>query len=57
VCYQLRPGDAKEFIEEFTWSATLGGERAERVQGSIRVFARGGDTVSIKSEPVVASQR
>ena len=54
VCYQLRPGEAKEFNEEFTWSPTAG---FEQLQGSIRVSTRGGDTVSIKSDPVLASQR
>jgi hypothetical protein len=56
VCYRLRPGEAKAFVEEFTWSATLGGERAEQLQGSIRVYARGGDAVSITSAPVSAGQ-
>lgn len=57
VCYQLRPGEAKEFNEEFTWSSTVGAERAEGLQGSIRVSTRGGDAVSIKSDPVLATPR
>jgi hypothetical protein len=54
VCYQLRPGEAKEFNEDFTWSPTVG---FEQLQGSIRVSTRAGDTVSIKSDPVLVSQR
>ena len=57
MCYQLRPGEAKEFNEEFTWSSTVGAERAEQLQGSIRVSARGGDAVTIKSDPVLATPR
>jgi hypothetical protein len=53
LCDHLRPGEAKEFNEEFTWSPT----RFEQLQGSIRVSTRRGDTVSIKSDPVSASQR
>ena len=57
VCYQLRPGEAKEFNEEFTWYSTVGAERAEQLQGSIRVSARGGDAVTIKSDAVWATRR
>jgi len=55
VCYELRPGEATEFSEEFTWSPTMG---FEQLRGSIRVSARrGGDTVLITSDPVLVSHR
>jgi hypothetical protein len=54
VCYQLRPGEAKEFNEAFTWRSTVG---AEQLQASIRVSTPGGDAVLIKSDPAVATPR
>src|SRR5687768_4041114 len=50
VCYRLRPGEAKEFTEDLKWSPTVG---FTQLQGFIRISSRrGGDTVSLKSDPV-----
>src|SRR5262245_9190368 len=55
MCYELRPSEAKEFSEEFTWSPTMA---FEQLKGSIRVSARrGGDTVLITSNPVLVGRR
>jgi hypothetical protein len=54
VCYELRPGETKEFTEEFAWSRTTD---LEKLQGSIRVSAwHGGDPVVITSSPVSVRQ-
>jgi hypothetical protein len=54
VCYQLRPGEAKEFNEAFTWRSTVG---AEQLRASIRVSTPGGDSVLINSDPELATPR
>jgi hypothetical protein len=55
ICYELRPGEMKEFSEEFTWTPTTA---LEQLRASIRVSGRrGGDPVLITSIRVSASQR
>lgn len=52
-CYRLRTGEAKEFSEEFPWSPAAG---FDQVQGWIEISSRrGGDTATIKSNPVAVN--
>jgi len=54
LCYRLRPSEAKEFTEYFKWSPTMG---FTQLQGFIRISSRrGGDTASLKSDPVSVTQ-
>lgn len=54
ACYHLRSGEAKEFTEDFDWNPTAG---FKQLQGLIRISSRGGgNTVSLRSEPVLVPQ-